>query len=148
MKRFLLLALLLACCSVSQAEIRRLVMVTATPELAEIRLSPRDIRKLYLGRAIIRNDRRLIPLINRSDPLLYQIFLQKSVLLSSNSYERFLLSKVFRSGGSRPQRYDSLQQLIQALLHRPHTVSYMWAVNARDEPRLRIIKEIWRGNIK
>lgn len=148
MKRLLSALLLLACCAAAQAETRQLVMVTATPELATAPLTTREIRKIYLGHAITKNGRRIVPLINRSDPLAYQVFLQKVLLMSGPSYERLLLARVFRGGGSRPARFDSPVQLTETLVAQPNTISYMWAVDTQNDPRLRTIIELWRGQVR
>ncbi len=143
--RKLLATLLLACCAAAHAETRHLVLVTATPALEQVQLSRKEIRKLYLGRTIIKDGLHLIPLINNSDPLSYQIFLQKIMLMSATSYERFLLSKVFRSGGMRPERFDSPGALIHSLRTQPGTISYMWKQGSLSDAHLVTLGELWRG---
>ncbi len=148
MKQALFSLLLICFCGVLHAEARRLVLVTATPELRQVQLSRKEIRKLYLGRAIVKDGRRLVPLINTSDALGYQIFLQKIMLMSAHSYERFLLSKVFRSGGARPERFTSPPALIQSLRAQPGTITYMWARGDLDEDHLLTLQELWRGVVE
>lgn len=145
MKQLLVTLLLIGCCTAAQAEMRRLVLVTATPELEQVQLSRKEIRKLYLGRTIVKEGLQIIPLINRSDPLTYQVFLQKIMLMSATSYERFLLSKVFRSGGGRPEKFNSATALVQTLRKQPGSITYMWEEGRYSDAHLVPLSELWRG---
>ncbi len=146
----LVLALLLVLGSNgAQAEIQRLLLVTATPELEGLQLSRKDISRLYLSRPIYHNTgMRLIPLINLSDPLAHEVFLQKIMLMSARSYDRLLLSRVFRQGGRRPERFHSLLHLIETLQRHPGSITYMWQHEARQYPRLMTLMELWQGNVR
>ena len=146
--RYLLAMILLTGSVALHAETRHLVLVTATPGLEESGLTRREIRKIYLGRPIVKEEQRIIPIINESDPLAYQVFLQRIMIMSAPSYERYLLSRVFRKGGTRPEKTASPRHLLQALHSRPGAVSYMWLREARIDPGLRVIYELWRGELQ
>ncbi len=81
-----------------------LVLVTARSNQIE-KLQPRQFRKLFLDVPVFSNNEQLIPLINTSDKLLYEIFLQKVVYMSVRNYERMLISNTFRTGRPRPEMF-------------------------------------------
>jgi hypothetical protein len=107
-------------------------------------LSPTELRRLYLGKAVEKNGVRLVPLRNASDPLLYETFLQKFVFMSAPRYERYLLVQVYQSGGRRPPDYDQLPALVAALQREPGGVTFMWKTDAQALPEVSIIQELWR----
>ena len=145
----LVLALLLVLGSNgAQAEIQRLLLVTATPELEGLQLSRKDISRLYLSKPLYHAGLRLVPLINLSDPLAHEVFLQKVMLMSARSYDRLLLSRVFRRGGTRPERFHSLLRLIETLQEHPGSITYMWQHEAVRYPRLTTLMELWQGNVR
>ena len=144
----LLLSLLLLCCSViAHAESYRMVLVTGTQKLDNVQLSEKEIRKIFLGQVITRDDKKITALINNTDPLLYQVFLQKVAYMSANAYERHLLSKVFRMGGNRPPVFVNNSSLVSALRSQAGTITYMWEETALKMPGVSIIGELWSGAI-
>ena len=143
-----LLGLLLLCFgSVLHAETYRMVLVTGTQQLDNVQLTEKEIRKIFLGQVITRNKHDITALINNSDPLLYQVFLQKVAYMSANAYERHLLSKVFRMGGSRPPVFMNNTSLVSALIAHQGTITYMWEDTALKMPGVTIIGELWSGVI-
>lgn len=123
----------------------RLVLVTATRPLAEAPLTMGDVRRLFLGRTVTVGDQAVRPLINKSDTLLYEVFLQKVVHMSAGHYERHLLSGVYRRGGRRPQSFISERDLIAALRNQPFTVTFLWESSARAYPGIHVVRELWLG---
>ena len=123
---------------------RRLVLVSGgnsdIPPLA-----PTQVRKLYLGAPLIVHGKRIEPLRNTSDLLLYEVFLQKIVFMSARNYERQLLSQVFREGGGQPKVFEDTDELTDILRKNPHTVSYMWSDTATGRPGLKVVQELWQG---
>lgn len=107
-------------------------------------LTSSEIRRLFLGLPVRKNDRPLVPLINQSDPLLYQVFLQKVVFMSSQTYERHLLESVIQLGGQRPKIHNQQEALIADLHQHPGTVSFIWNYKLRIYPSLNAIGETWR----
>ena len=125
-------------------EQRQLVLVTgSTTKIAP--LPPAEVRKLFLGLPVSQNSLRLEPLRNVSDPLLNEVFLQKIMFMSAQSYERQLVSQVFRFGGHRPVSYSDSGMLAAALRDRPGTVSYMWLSSTRQIPGIQVVQELWQG---
>lgn len=123
----LLPILLIFCFSATpHAETQHLVLVTGTQQLGHATLSQREVRKIFLGQELHKFDYPITALINNTDALLYQVFLQKVVYMSENAYEQHLLGRVFRMGGTRPPAYMNTSSLVDALRGQPGTISYMW----------------------
>lgn len=112
------------------------------------RLSPSDTRKLFLGVPVAAapSGDPLHPLRNASDPVLEEAFLQKVIFMSRDAYERALLIRAMRGGGSRLARFDSETALVDALLADRFAVTYMWADRAAAHPDLKSVAELWQEN--
>lgn len=106
-------------------------------------LSAPEVRRLFLGVPIFANGSPVQPLRNASDPLIEEVFLQKVLFMSRESYERLLLTKVMRTGGMRSLAYTTDAQLMQAIENNRNAVTYVWAGDLGGKP-LRIIAELWR----
>lgn len=119
-----------------------LVLVSSTHSSIE-QLKPSLVRKIFLNFHTSFNNQHLIPLINSSNELLYEIFLQKVVYMSERNYDRYLIAKTFRSGIPRPEKFSSTKTLISALQSISGSVSVMWKKNAIDEKNIRIIQVLW-----
>ena len=63
-----------------------------------------------------------------------------------DAYERALLIRAMRGGGSRPARFDSETALVDALLADKSAVTYMWADRAAAWPNLKVVAELWQEN--
>ena len=123
---------------------RHLVLVTNSATGISA-LTGSEIHKLFMGLPIEKGGLSLEAAINRSDPFLYEIFLQKIVYMSSISYERHLLSNVIQLGGRRPQVFNNTQSLILALQQKPGTISVLWDSDIKTASDLTIIGEVWHG---
>lgn len=126
---------------------RRLVLV-AGPESRPLELSMAEVRQLFLGYAVSRDDHEITAAINKSDELLYEVFLQKIVFMSSQTYERQLVSKVFRHGGQLPPTFGRSEELAEQLARRRGLVTFMWEDAARQLPNVTVVTELWRGSIE
>jgi len=139
-----LLALMFAAHTTHATE-QRMVLVSAANTAVQPLTLP-ELRRLYLGISVVQNDQILTPLRNGTEPLLYEIFLQKVIYLSARNYEYQLLSQIFRQGGQRPSLYHSEDELLAALKTESGAVNYMWANKAESLPSIRIIGDIWQGS--
>lgn len=145
-----LLLMLMLCGKISLAnsdEFRRLVLVTGASS-GITSLSNSETRRLFLGFPVVKGGHSLEAAINRSDPFLYQVFLQKVVFMSSSVYERHLLANVVQLGGQRPQAYQDKRALIDALKDSPGTVALLWDSDARAVDNLVILGEVWHGTVE
>lgn len=109
-------------------------------------LTLQEARKLFLGVPLEKGGEHLVPLLNTSDPLIFEVFLQKVAFMSANAYESQTLSVVFRLGGKRPERYDDLKNLVDALQQNPGTVTYLWEDQVRANQGIKSVNVLWQGS--
>jgi hypothetical protein len=118
-----------------------LVFVTSSKSTTPA-LTIGEIRKLYLGVTLLANGQTIKPLRNNSDDYLKEVFMQKVMFMSTPNYERQILSRVFRIGGTRPPVYTNLDKLIEALEADPNTLSFMSRKDAQATPDIKIIGNV------
>lgn len=103
-----------------------------------------DVRKLFLGLSVIRNDLPLRALDNRSDDMLRQAFLQNVVAMPEGVYEKRLLAIMLQQGAHRPQSFASTPALLAAVAADPGAVSVAWASDVAQDRRIKILRVLWR----
>jgi len=106
-------------------------------------LSHAEVRKLFLGVPMFKDQLRLKPLLNASDALATDVFLQQIIFMSKREYERQLVSRVFRLGDQRPPEYENLDTLVNALLNTPGSLSYMWSEQLEHQTGLKSLGKLW-----
>lgn len=106
-------------------------------------LKPAVFRKLFLNEPVIINNKKIRPILNTSDKLLYEIFLQKVVYMSQRHYERTLISKAFRTGRPRSPRFSNIKELLNELKSTPGSVSFMWLNSIEKEKNIYVIQTLW-----
>jgi len=126
---------------------QRALMLVCSQDSGISELTPIEIRKLFLGVPVMRNGEPLKPLRNATDPLITEVFLQKVIFMSEQSYERELLSRVYRLGGERPEIYSKNSELVNELREIPGTLTYMWSDEVEDTTGLKSLAVIWKGSI-
>lgn len=137
-----IIAILLAACTLqampmAHAEEQRIAIVTS--EGAGITaISAKEVRRAYLGASVVLNGVEIKPLLNQSDKLAAEVFLQKVLFMSAEAYERQLLARSFQ-GGSRPKAYANLTNLIDALRNDNATITFMLYETAINTSGIRII---------
>lgn len=119
------------------------VLVTADPD-PDFSLESLQVRKLFLGFTVLHAGNALRPVRNRSDDLLDKIFLQHVMAMSSETYERRLLSLSLQQGRPRPVEVRSWSRLVEALLGIPNSVSFAWQSDIEDIPAIRAVRTLWR----
>jgi hypothetical protein len=118
----------------------RLVLVAST-QSPIVRISVEEERNLYLGIPILVGGQPVQPVRNITDPVTEEMFLQKIMFMSSQAYERQILSRVFRSGGNPPLVVTNKSDLINALLADRMAVTYMLRETAVAIRGIRIVTE-------
>ncbi len=122
---------------------RRLVLVAGNGSAIDS-LSPAEVRKLYLGVAVVKGGQPVLPLRNQTDPLLQEVFLQKVIFMSAPQYERALATRLIRAESSvRPPVYDSPETLHAKLQTAATAVTYMWA-DAAKAAGVKVVAELWQ----
>ena len=119
------------------AEEQRIAIV-ASKEAGIKTISSKEVRRAYLGVTILLDGVEIKPLLNQTDKLGEEVFLQKILFMSSEAYERQLLARVFRGGGS-PKAYQNLADLLAALQNDKSTITFMLYETAIKTPGIRII---------
>lgn len=144
----LIFSLLLLCNIVSTgiAAEKKMVLV-ASSDIGNLDLSRSEVRQLFFGGATVKEGVQFEAVINDSDSLLYEVFLQKIVFMSARAYERKLISRVFRKGGRRVVFASSLASLENDLVANRRRISFMWEEDALALPGVTVIGELWHGSI-
>jgi len=140
---FLCLCLSLICISSTAQTTQRSLLLVCSDNANLESLSHADVRKLFLGVPLIVDQVRLKPILNASDPLATDVFLQKVIFMSRRQYERQLLSRVFRLGDQRPPEYEDIDLLAKALLDTPDSLSYMWSEQLEHLTGLKSLGILW-----
>jgi hypothetical protein len=128
--------LLLAMQLASAEEYRIVVVASAGSGIQSI--SAKEVRRAYLGASIVLNGVEVKPLLNQSDKLVTEMFLQKVLFMSADAYERQLISRAFR-GGSSPKAYNNPEDLLAALRINNAAITFMLYDTAIITPGIRII---------
>ncbi len=129
--------------SMAQAADHDLVLVISSASSMVNPLKAAEVRKIYLGISMFNEGQLIKPLLNYSDNYLQEVFMQKAMFLSTPAYERQILSRVFRMGGTRPAVYTEIKNLLSALKDDPDTITYMYRDEASTHPELKIVNTLW-----
>lgn len=124
----------------------RTLVLAASAETNLPALTVAETRKLFLGVPLERNGATVTPILNTSDNLLQEVFLQKVTFMSSPAYQTQLVSTVFRLGGKRPSVYADQRALVEALRHDPHAVTYLWQDQVEKSGGLKVVSVLWSGS--
>jgi hypothetical protein len=131
----------------AQTTQRELVLVCG-PDSNVTSVSNAEARKIFLGIPTTIDGQRLKPIRNATDDLINEVFLQKVVFMSKRSYERQLLSRVFRLGGTRPPEYSDLETLMSAILETPGALTYIWSDQIPAGSQLQTVGVLWKGPVQ
>jgi len=128
------------------SEIKKIVLVSG--ENTQVDKIPfKVLRYMFLGIYLPHKGGKISPLINKSDPDLYKIFLKRVIAMSSRNYDKKLLSRYYGEGVDMLPVYKEEEKLIESLKENKGTVSFFWADHARAIPDIKIIQELWRGTV-
>jgi hypothetical protein len=127
---------------------RQSLVLATSADSSSPALTVQEARKLFLGVPLEKDGERPVPLINTSDALIYQVFLQKVAFMSATAYENQTISVVFRLGGKRPERYDDLESLVTALHQHPGSVTYLWEDQVKANQGIKLVNVLWQGALE
>ena len=130
---------LLATPTVRAEDQRIAIVVNAESGIQAI--SAKEVRRAYLGASIVLNGVEIRPLLNQSDPLAVEVFLQRIMFMSAEAYNRQLISHAFQ-GGSRPKDYENPEALIAALHRDNAAITFMMYDTAVRTRGIRIIGKL------
>ncbi|HKJ22116.1 MAG TPA: hypothetical protein VKA13_03430 [Gammaproteobacteria bacterium] len=124
---------------------RTLVLVSGTAGGIE-KLSNDEVLFLFMDAPVVKGGVRLQPVLNETDPLLREVFLQKVMFMSWRHYQRRLVSQAFSHGWARPETVLNLSALVHKLKTESGTVTYMWKKTA-EEQNVKIVQVLWSGYV-
>ena len=128
-------------CAFAETTPLRLVIVTNVASDIDI-LSQTQIRKIYLGAPGRVSDKAVQPLVNRSNRVLHEIFLQKVLFTSAKTYEHHITHRKFAAGAPSPLVYRSESKLIDYLTSHPNSIACLPEQEAAKLPSLRVIARL------
>ena len=142
LRTFCLAMLLLLPQAVGSKSTVGVVLVTSSTTEIE-QLDKNSLRKLFLGIPLKARQLTFEPVINQSDPDIYQGFLQHVMFMSDRKYERMTVSRVFRQGGTLPSTMNDIGDLVKHLSLSDNRISYMRHQDASQYAQLRIVQPLW-----
>jgi hypothetical protein len=138
----LALLLLVLAAPLGAAE-RSLVLIVAADSPVE-HLDSIEVRKLFLGLPVLRNDDALRPVCNVSDDRIQEVFLQYVVAMTQGAYDRRILALVNTQGRPRPLELRSRDAVVAMLYADRRAVSYAWLTDVAGNPRIRVLRVLWK----
>lgn len=143
MNKIPVFVLMMFCCAGAFAgEEKHAVLISAATASVE-KFTNKELRLLYLGYPVMRGELRFEPLVNRSDNYIYQSFLQKVMFMSEQSYDRKLVTRVFRHGGERPSSYLQHDPLIAELKKNTNTITFVTSEVAARIEGVQVVQRLW-----
>jgi hypothetical protein len=142
--RHILAVVLLALAAAPAPAAQRVLVLIAASNSPADHLDPVEIRKLFLGVPVLRNSLPLRPVCNTSDGRIQEVFLQYVVAMSQSAYDRRILSLVNTQGRPRPLELRSREAVITTISADPQAVSYAWLSDVAGNPRIRVLRVLWR----
>ncbi|MHB1676906.1 MAG: hypothetical protein ACYCSS_05125 [Sulfuriferula sp.] len=121
------------------------LVLVAAKDSSIPQISPEEVRRLYLGIPVDSGGHLIKPLINATDSLVQEIFMQQVLFMSTEAYQRQNLSRTYRTGAIAAPVYTDMAALVAALKVNPNAVTYMLRVTALAQPDLKIIGDLWHG---
>jgi len=141
--KMLIVALMILCSASTYAsEVNHAVLVAAAGTPVE-KISNKELKRLYLGYPMTSDKRHFEPLVNQSNKIIYQGFLQKVMFMSEQSYNRKLVTRVFRHGGERPPRFQQRDPLISALKKNTNAITFMTPELAAGIEGIQVVQPLW-----
>lgn len=122
---------------------RTLVLIVAADSPVE-HLDPIEVRKLFLGLPVIRNEAPLRPVCNVADEQIQEVFLQYVVAMSQAAYDRRILTLVNSQGRPRPLELRSQDAVVATLYADRRAVSYAWLADVAGNARIRVLRVLWK----
>jgi len=108
-------------------------------------ISALDLRKLYLGFVVYSDTGRQIhPISNHSDARAWEIFLQDVVGMSARTYDRRLLTLTLQTGRHRPQVFNELEYVLDAIAANPLAIAFVWQEDLQHRENIKVIRVLWQ----
>ena len=118
------------------------LLIVASQSAPVNALSRKMVRRLFLGVPYRTETGPLKPVRNISDTMLQEVFLQKILFMSKNTYRRILANRLVRLREAGPAAYRETDRLIQILNTNPRLVSYIWHTQLPGDGQLKTLLEV------
>ena len=141
-KYSLIFFVLLSNFNIAYAENLRLLLITKE-SYKPLAFDRNELRRLFLGVPVYRDGKVLQPLINKSEDICYQVFLQSTLGMSKKRYERSLISGVYRQGAKPPEIYKNFNKLLRDLNKKENAISFYYDHGQPMDESFNIVQEIW-----
>ena len=138
----LLLLMTLTGLSLNADAIECPLLVVASQSSPVNALSRKMVRRLFLGVSYQTTAGPLKPVRNLSDAMLQEVFLQKILFMSKNTYRRILANRLVRLREAGPAEYRETNKLIRALNTNPRLVSYIWHTQLPGDGQLKTLLKV------
>jgi len=109
-------------------------------------ISSLDLRKIYFGFRVERENSIFRAYRNRGDERLEAIFLQSVVSMSRKSYRRRLLWLSLNYGNPNLSEFTETQEFVAQLKKWPCAVSYMWEEDILLTKGLKALDLLWESD--
>ncbi len=116
------------------------IVLIASKESSLNQLSLLEVRKLFIGMPVVKNGIHLMPVINVSDQMIQNTFLQSMVFMTENTYKRQLLKRTIKYGTILPKKYDDIRELIKKISSNGSMVSFMRRSDLKSHPELKVVE--------
>jgi len=138
----LLLLITLSSLSSTAIAIECPLLIVASRSSPVNALSRKMVRRLFLRVSYRTESGPLKPVRNISDAMLQEVFLQKILFMSKNTYRRILANRLVRLREAGPAEYRETDRLIQALYANPRLVSFIWHTQLPGDGHLKTLLEV------
>jgi hypothetical protein len=139
---YLLMSLLLTGVVYSEPPTAKLVLIVSVDSKVE-QLDSLEVRKLFLGMTVEHHGSRLRALLNESDSLIKEVFLQNVVAMTDTTYDRRLLQLALQHGAVMPTIYINNVQLLASVAVDPVAVSFAWYRDVAQDKKIKILRVLW-----
>ena len=106
-------------------------------------VSQHDLRRIYLGGSAINTPDIANPVINKTDPEIYKLFLKNVMHMNEGSYKRKVIKRVFRQGSDKIIEISNLSKLDQHFKNNPNDICYISDKDSKHLINIKIIRELW-----
>lgn len=139
----ILLLLLSGCFSMSVANAGDGGVLVAAQDSPVQKISLLEIRRIYLGLEPSVDSRINRPVINLSDPVLYNVFLKNVMHMTERGFRRKTIKRIFRQGGEKVKQLKSHAEIVEHLKNNKNDVAFMDLKTAQQSSEIKVVQILW-----
>ncbi|MBI3994546.1 MAG: hypothetical protein HY349_01085 [Nitrospirae bacterium] len=115
------------------------IVIIAGTRFPKDRLTPRELKAIYLGEINIVENLWIHPVDQRDDQPIRKRFLEKVIQMTRDRYIDHWNQRLFRSGGFTPLLKSDGREVIETVREQDGALGYLWADEARNETGIKIL---------